>query len=143
MRRTTLPRGSGVDGRSPIVVEKGQYINYSVFSLHRRKDVYGEDAEDFIPERWENLKPSPWDYLPFNGGPRICLGQQYALIEASFTFIRIMQRFEDVIGYDPETGAEVPGWGEDRTCDTFSEGAGLTMYSKNGVQVKLVPVSKK
>ena len=114
-----------------------------MYSLHRRKEVYGEDALEFNPDRWRGLKLSAWDYLPFNGGPRICLGQQYALIEASFTLIRILQRFQDIKGYSPETGAEVPGWGEDKTSDSFSEGAGLTMSSKNGVHVSLVPVCGK
>jgi len=92
--RTTLPRGGGPDGKSPIILEEGQHVHYTVFSLHRRKEAYGEDAEEFNPERWENLRVGAWDYLPFNGGPRICLGQQYALIEASFTVIRILQRFQ-------------------------------------------------
>ena len=112
-----------------------------MYSLHRRKEVYGEDAEEFNPERWESLKLSAWDFLPFNGGPRICLGQQYALIEASFTLIRILQRFQDIIGYNPDTGEEVPGWGEDKTCDSFAEGVGITLSSLNGVHISLVPVS--
>jgi len=143
IHRTTLPRGGGVNGSSPIVVEKGQRVHYSVYSLHRRTDVYGQDAEDFNPERWESLKLSGWDFLPFNGGPRICLGQQYALIEASFTLIRILQRFQDIIGYSPDTGAAIPGDGKDKTCASFSENAGLTLSSKNGVHISLVPVSRK
>lgn len=110
-----------------------------MFSTHRRKEAYGEDAEEFNPERWENLKLGAWDYLPFNGGPRICLGQQYALIEASFTLIKILQRNKDIIGYDPATGKEVPGWGGDKTCKTLQEVLGLTLASQNGVHVKLVP----
>ena len=43
--------------------------------MHRRKDYYGEDADEFKPERWEKLRPG-WEYLPFNGGPRICLGRE-------------------------------------------------------------------
>jgi len=136
--RTTLPRGGGPDGKSPIILEEGQHVHYTVFSLHRRKEAYGEDAEEFNPERWENLRVGAWDYLPFNGGPRICLGQQYALIEASFTVIRILQRFQDIIGYDPVTGKEFPGSG-DKTCATFNENLGLTMSCMGGVHVKLVP----
>lgn len=50
--------------------------------MHRRKDLYGEDAEQFRPERWEEDLPlfqdditAAWGYLPFNGGPRVCLGR--------------------------------------------------------------------
>lgn len=41
----------------------------------------GPDADKFIPERWETLRPG-WEYLPFDGGPRIRIGWQLALTEA-------------------------------------------------------------
>ena len=44
--------------------------------MHRRRDYFGEDVEVFRPERWETLRPG-WEYLPFNGGPRICLGREF------------------------------------------------------------------
>lgn len=44
---TTLPLGGGPDGLAPIFVPKGQVITWSTFSMHRRKDYYGEDAEEF------------------------------------------------------------------------------------------------
>jgi cytochrome P450 len=72
---TTLPVGGGPDGKSKVFVKKNQIIVYSVWVMHRRKDLYGEDAEEFRPERWETLRPG-WEYLPFNGGPRICLGRK-------------------------------------------------------------------
>ena len=34
--------------------------------------------------------------MPFNGGPRICIGQQFALTEMAYTIVRILQRFETV-----------------------------------------------
>ena len=43
--------------------------------MHRRTDYYGPDADEFKPERWEVLRPG-WEYLPFNGGPRICIGRK-------------------------------------------------------------------
>lgn len=63
--------------------------------MHRRKDIYGEDAEAFRPERWEEdrLKDVGWAYLPFNGGPRLCLGQDFALLEVSYTLCRLIQTF--------------------------------------------------
>jgi cytochrome P450 len=75
VRDTTLPRGGGPDGKSKVFVHKGQEVNYSVHVMHRRKDLWGEDADEFKPERWVGLKPG-WEYLPFNGGPRICLGRK-------------------------------------------------------------------
>ncbi|MCJ1384487.1 hypothetical protein MMC17_007604 [Xylographa soralifera] len=90
---TVLPVGGGPDGKSPLLVPKGRVVAWSVYAMHRRKDYYGEDADEFRPERWETLRPG-WEYLPFNGGPRICIGQQFALTEASYTTIRLMQEFK-------------------------------------------------
>ncbi|KAI0161368.1 cytochrome P450 alkane hydroxylase-like protein [Xylariaceae sp. FL1272] len=99
---TTLPTGGGPDGRSPIFVPSGTEVNYSVHTMQRRKDIWGQDADDFVPERWEGRKPG-WEYLPFNGGPRICIGQQFALTEASYVIVRLMQRYdqmESLLGKD-------------------------------------------
>ncbi|GES57063.1 cytochrome P450 alkane hydroxylase [Aspergillus terreus] len=80
---TVLPVGGGPDGQSPAFVPRGSMIVYDVYNMHHRQDLYGPDADEFRPERWEHLRPR-WEYLPFNGGPRICLGQQYALTEAGY-----------------------------------------------------------
>ncbi|KAL5358473.1 cytochrome P450 [Aspergillus floccosus] len=93
VRDTTLPRGGGRDGRQPIYVRKGQVILLSIYSMHRRKDIWGPDADDFRPGRWEGRK-TLWEYVPFSGGPRICLGQQFALIEAGYVLVRLVQRFD-------------------------------------------------
>ncbi|KAL7782769.1 cytochrome P450 [Trichoderma ceciliae] len=94
---TTLPIGGGIDGQSPIFLRKGQDVGYSVHLMHRRKDIWGLDAEIFKPERWETRRPG-WDYLPFNGGPRICIGQQFALTEVGYVVIRMMQRIDSIDG---------------------------------------------
>ena len=67
--------------------------------MHRRPEYYGPDADAFRPERWETLRPG-WEYLPFNGGPRICIGQGFALMEAAYTTVRLMQVFRDIDGRD-------------------------------------------
>ena len=75
---TVLPVGGGPEGKSPILVRPGEAVGYCVYAMHRRKDIYGEDAEAFRPERWEDdmLKQVGFGYLPFNGGPRLCLGRK-------------------------------------------------------------------
>ena len=72
---TVLPVGGGPDGKSPFFVPAGSLVGWSAYAMHRRKDFFGEDAEEFRPERWEKLRPG-WEYLPFNGGPRICIGRE-------------------------------------------------------------------
>lgn len=100
-RDTTLPKGGGPDGLCSVFIKQGTEIGYSVYAMHRRKDIWGDDAEVFNPDRWVDRKPG-WDYLPFNGGPRICLGQQFALTEAGYVLTRLLQRFDKVENCDPE-----------------------------------------
>lgn len=81
---TFLPVGGGKDGASPVFVPKGQIVVWSLYAMHRRKDLYGEDAELFRPQRWLDQKDSKglrvgWEFLPFNGGPRICIGRTFSL----------------------------------------------------------------
>ncbi|USP76220.1 uncharacterized protein yc1106_03494 [Curvularia clavata] len=99
IRTTTLPVGGGPSGRSPFLVRKNEVIGYSVYAMHRRKDLYGEDALEFRPERWEDgtlFRSIGWGYLPFNGGPRVCLGQEYALLELGYTIVRLIQCFPNM-----------------------------------------------
>ena len=71
---TTLPVGGGPFASDPILVEKGNVICYSVGAMHRRKDLWGLDADEFRPARWESAHHGA-EYLPFNGGPRVCIGR--------------------------------------------------------------------
>ena len=80
---TVLPVGGGPDGKAPIFVRKGEAVSYCVYAMQRRKDIYGEDANEFRPDRWDpnerngrDLRHINWAYLPFNGGPRVCLGRK-------------------------------------------------------------------
>lgn len=92
---TTLPHGGGKDGTSPIYIRKGRTVMYSTYVLHRRKDIWGEDAETFNPDRWVGRKVT-WEYIPFNGGPRTCIGQQFALMRSSYVLVRLLQRFDKI-----------------------------------------------
>ena len=124
IRDTVLPLGGGPDQKSPILVKKGQVVAYQPWSMHRRFDYWGEDALEFKPERWATARPG-WEYLPFNGGPRICVGQQYALLEASYVTVRLLQKFPRIESRD---GRE---WREWMTI-TLSSGIGckVAMFEK-------------
>jgi cytochrome P450 len=100
-RDTTLPTGGGPDGTMPVFIPKGTEVNFSTHVLHRRRDLWGEDADEFVPERWEKKRSgTSWHYVPFNGGPRICIGQQFALTEAGYVLVRILQRYDAIEGLD-------------------------------------------
>ncbi|KAJ5654749.1 hypothetical protein N7490_001752 [Penicillium lividum] len=94
-RDTTIPRGGGPEGEEPVYVRKGQSVFYTTHVMHRRKDLWGPDADEFKPGRWANRKAG-WEYIPFNGGPRICLGQQFALTEVGYVIVRLLQRFDQI-----------------------------------------------
>ncbi|RWA08738.1 hypothetical protein EKO27_g6378 [Xylaria grammica] len=102
--RTALvdSRLEGTDSQPPISVVKGDTVIYSPLSMHRRKDLYPPvsdtfaDPGTFSPERWEHWTPRPWQYLPFNGGPRICVGQNFALTEMAYVIVRMLQKYERI-----------------------------------------------
>ncbi|KAF2172859.1 hypothetical protein M409DRAFT_16813 [Zasmidium cellare ATCC 36951] len=121
-RPTTLPVGGGPTQTSPIALPANRTVTFSVYLLHRRTDLWGPDALDFRPERWGEGKIPAWQFLPFSGGPRICLGQQFALTEAGYVLVRMLQRFE---------GVEGVGGGE-----RLRKGIGLTMWPAEGVRVR-------
>lgn len=92
LEATTLPTGGGPDGTKPVMIRKGEAVGYSVYVMHRLKKLYGADADSFRPERWDpdvknavDLKNIGWGYLPFNGGPRICLGRKFAYLSIDGT----------------------------------------------------------
>ncbi|KAI0008757.1 cytochrome P450 [Xylariaceae sp. FL0662B] len=95
VRDTILPTGGGPDGKSPVFVPKGTYCRYLPWIMHRRENHFGSDAEEFRPERWENLRPT-YEYVPFNAGPRICIGQQFALTQMAFITFRLLQAFKTI-----------------------------------------------
>ncbi|KAF3006277.1 hypothetical protein E8E14_007813 [Neopestalotiopsis sp. 37M] len=99
VRDTILPVGGGPDGKSPIFVPKGTNVRYNVWSMQRRRDKFGDDADQFIPERWETLK-SGFEYLPFNAGPRICIGQNFALTQMAMVTFRLLQAFQTIEARD-------------------------------------------
>ena len=109
---TTLPVGGGKDGTQPIGILKDTPIAYSTLVMQRREDLYpptttGFPAVDkFVPERWDDWHPKTWTYVPFNGGPRICIGQQFALTEMGYTLVRLFQRYETV---ENRMGGVLPG----------------------------------
>ncbi|KUJ13716.1 cytochrome P450 [Mollisia scopiformis] len=97
-KTTYIPRGGGPDGQSPVLIRKGFGIGFSPYHMHRSKDIYGEDANEFRPERWEGpqLKNIGFGFMPFHGGPRLCLGKDFALTEASYGIVRILQTFPNL-----------------------------------------------
>ncbi|KAF8598853.1 cytochrome P450 [Ceratobasidium sp. AG-I] len=100
--RTAIKSTVFRSGGKEFYVPAGANTSYSVIHMHRRKDLWGPDADSFDPDRWiddrlkKYLTPNPFIFLPFNAGPRICLGQQFAYNESSFFLTRLLQRVESI-----------------------------------------------
>lgn len=105
LKDTTLPHGGGPDGNQPIAVLEGTPVAYSTLLMQRRADLYPPvsdkfaDPDVFSPERWAHWHPKPHEYIPFNAGPRICIGQQFALTEMTYVLCRLFQRYERVVSH--------------------------------------------
>ncbi|KAL6606287.1 hypothetical protein ACP70R_041940 [Stipagrostis hirtigluma subsp. patula] len=63
-------------------VIKGDGMNYMIYAMGRMTYLWGNDAEEFRPERWlvngVFQQESPYKFVSFNAGPRICLGKEFA-----------------------------------------------------------------
>ncbi|XP_072963442.1 cytochrome P450 704C1-like isoform X2 [Typha angustifolia] len=64
-------------------IKKGDMVNYEPYPMGRMKFLWGEDAEEFKPERWLNevgdfVPENPFKFSAFQAGPRICLGKEFA-----------------------------------------------------------------
>ncbi|KAF9527452.1 cytochrome P450 monooxygenase pc-2 [Crepidotus variabilis] len=139
----TLPGGK------PYYIPANTRIGYTVLGMHRRVDLWGPDALDFDPDRFlddrlqKYLTPNPFIFLPFNAGPRICLGQQFAYNEVSFFIIKLLQSFSGIeLAEDaqpirsraPAAWATEPGR---KAKEKLRPKSHLTMYLDGGLWVKL------
>lgn len=127
LQDSVIPRGGGPDGSQPLIVPKGQIVSWNLYSYHRQKDIWGADAEEFNPDRWmgKDAMRQGWHYLAFNAGPRICLGQQFALTQMGYVTVRLCQTF---------SGVEIRG--DDKE---WRETIGVVLTNKNGAKVALTP----
>ncbi|XP_044964748.1 cytochrome P450 709B1-like [Hordeum vulgare subsp. vulgare] len=80
-----------------IKVPEGTVLTIPIATIHRDKEVWGEDANEFKPMRFENgvarAGKHPNALLSFSSGPRSCIGQSFAMIEAKAVIAVILQRF--------------------------------------------------
>ncbi|KAM7208909.1 cytochrome P450 [Naviculisporaceae sp. PSN 640] len=124
-KETILPTGGGPDGKQPILVPKGTPVRWSLDMMQRRTDIFGPDADEFRPERWETLRVR-WEYIPFHGGPRICLGRQFALTQMAYTLYKFFKVFKSIEARDRDSPLLVK--------------TNLTACLANGCNVAVVPV---
>jgi cytochrome P450 len=105
------------------VFPKGSVISISSYAMHHDRRLF-ERPEQFEPDRfagkWEE-RIHRYAYLPFGGGPRVCIGNGFAMMEARLILATVAQRFRMVL----EPGqAVVPA-------------QLVTVRPKNGIRMKL------
>lgn len=78
-----------------VTVKKGENLWISPYALHRDPRYFSDPAE-FKPERWLDglaRRLPRGTYIPFGGGPRVCIGNVFATMEANLLLATITQRF--------------------------------------------------
>ena len=94
-RRVTVPWRLG-----PYAVPAGTAVDMSILLLHHREDLY-PDPFSFRPERWLGRKPGTYEWIPFGGGIRRCLGATLAMAEQRVV-LEAMARRLDLEAAEPE-----------------------------------------
>jgi cytochrome P450 len=81
---TELPLGR-------FTLPKHANVLISPYAMHHDEAVYSEPKK-FLPQRWETLRPSPYEYMPFGAGPRICIGAAFAQQSLRLMLPTVLQR---------------------------------------------------
>lgn len=100
-----LPRQQEVSVRSPALhaglMFQGNYfppgtvLNVSTYTIHHSKEIWGPDAYEFKPERWENATERQKNaFIPFSTGPRACIGRNLAEMELRIIIATVLRRYK-------------------------------------------------
>ncbi|XP_042476877.1 cytochrome P450 86B1-like [Macadamia integrifolia] len=107
------------------VLKKGEKVIYAIYAMGRMESIWGKDCRDFKPERWLKdgrfMSESAYKFTAFNGGPRLCLGKDFAYYQMKFVAASIFYRYQVKV---VENYPVVPK-------------LALTMYMKYGLNVNL------
>ncbi|GJR25090.1 cytochrome P450 CYP72A219-like protein [Tanacetum coccineum] len=80
-----------------ITLPVGSHFMLHMMLLHHDPDIWGDDVNEFNPDRFaEGVSKAGKglaSYIPFGGGPRICIGQNFTMLEAKLALVMILQRF--------------------------------------------------
>lgn len=106
-------------------LKKGTKVIYAIYTMGRMESIWGKDCREFKPERWlrdgKFMSESAYKFTAFNGGPRLCLGKDFAYYQMKFVAASIIYRYRV------------------KVVENFpvSPKLSLTMYMKNGLKVNI------
>jgi len=100
-------------------LEPGTVVFGSIYLTHRREDLYPEPLQ-FKPERFLERQFSPYEYLPFGGGSRRCIGLALAQLEMKLVLATILRDFDLVLAQKKPVQAK-------RRGVTLAPGGGVRM----------------
>ncbi|KAK4360230.1 hypothetical protein RND71_019182 [Anisodus tanguticus] len=107
------------------VLKKGIKVVYAIYAMGRMEGIWGKDCREYRPERWlrdgRYKSESAYRFSAFNGGPRLCLGKDFAYYQMKFAAASILYRYHVKV---VEGHPVMPKMA-------------LTMYLKYGLQVNL------
>lgn len=102
----TLPDGT--------FVAKGTRVTYHPYAMGRMESIWGQDCLEFNPERWLEedglFKPQcPFKYPVFQGGVRVCLGKDLAIVEMKSVALALLRQFDFLVCAKDQTPKFMPG----------------------------------
>jgi cytochrome P450 len=98
----------GREAREDVTMGDGSFIpaGTTVFAapllLHRRAELFA-NPDAFDPDRWLGAEPPPFAYVPFGGGARRCIGEEFALRETTIVLETLLRR----VRFELDAGARV------------------------------------
>ena len=92
--RSLPPGGAVICGK---FFPGGSVVSVPAYTIHRDKEIFGADAEEYNPERWlapgasKNFDKS---FVPFSVGPRACVGRNVAMMELAVIIASLVRRYD-------------------------------------------------
>ncbi len=80
----------------PYSLPKDTIVTFGQYITHHMPELYAE-PDKFKPRRWETIDPSPYEYLPFGAGPRMCIGATFAMTEIKLVLAMLLQRYRPAV----------------------------------------------
>ncbi|KAG5535316.1 hypothetical protein RHGRI_023176 [Rhododendron griersonianum] len=123
---SVLPRMAFEDFKlGDLHIPKGLSIWIPVLAIHHSEELWGKDVNEFNPNRFASKSFSPGRFIPFAAGPRNCVGQSFAMMEAKIILAMLITRFKFAISENYRHAPVIV----------------LTVKPKYGVQIRLTPLS--